>query len=100
MQKIAKQSMFFFVIAMLVLVPLHSTAFAEEYFEAEDPSAGSMMFDFVFVRPVGMASVVVGSVFYVVALPFAALGGNADMAGEKLVKEPFNYTFSRPLGEF
>jgi hypothetical protein len=35
-----------------------------------------------------------------VSYPFAALGGNTDESTQKLVAEPFNWTFSRPLGYF
>jgi hypothetical protein len=42
----------------------------------------------------------IGTVFFVVSLPFSAAGGNIDIASEKLVKKPARFTFKRPLGEF
>jgi hypothetical protein len=59
-----------------------------------------MIFDFILVRPIGIVATVVGSVFYVVSLPFSLLGENSDEASQALVKDPAAYTFSRPLGEF
>ena len=100
MFKTAKTSLIIVMIAAMMIMPLATTAFAEEYFEAEDPSGGAMMFDFVVVRPIGIVATAVGCVFFVVSSPFAALGGNIDAAGEKLVKNPVAYTFKRPLGEF
>ncbi len=100
MYKIAKKSLIIMMIAAMMIMPLATTAFAEEYFEAEEPSGGEMMFDFVVVRPVGIVATAVGCVFFVVSSPFAALGGNINAAGEKLVKSPGAYTFNRPLGEF
>jgi hypothetical protein len=100
MFKIAKKSLVLVVAASLLIIPFGSAALGGEYFEAETPSGGEMVFDFILVRPVGLVATAVGAVFYVVSWPFAALGGNTDIAGEKLVKDPAAYTFKRPLGEF
>ena len=56
--------------------------------------------DFIIVRPIGIAATAIGSIFYVVSLPFSLLGENPGEAGIALVKEPAAYTFTRPLGEF
>lgn len=94
------------VAAAVFTLPLSANAWertttrSPEYFEAEKPGAGMMMWDLVAVRPFSIAASVVGSAFFIVSWPFSALGGNDDVAGEKLVKEPFRYTFKRPLGEF
>ena len=100
MFRITRKSLAIFVILVLLTAPLASTAMAEEYFESEDPSGGMMIFDFVVVRPIGIVATAVGSVFYVVSLPFSLLGQNPGEAGVALVKEPAAYTFKRPLGEF
>jgi hypothetical protein len=94
------------VAASLFALPLSANAWdgnssqSSEYFEPEQTGAGMMMWDLIAVRPISMAASLVGSAVFIVAYPFAALGGNTDVASEKLVKEPFHYTFSRPLGEF
>ena len=100
MFKIAKKSLIIVMIAAMMIMPLATTALAAEYFETEDPSGGAMMFDFAVVRPVGLVATAIGCVFFVVSSPFAALGGNIDKAGEKLVKDPAAFTFKRPLGDF
>ena len=100
MFRIAKKSLVICMISVLLMTPFATTALAEEYFEREDPSGGMMVFDFIVVRPIGIVATAVGSVFYVVSLPFSLLGKNAGEAGQMLVKEPAAYTFKRPLGEF
>ena len=100
MFRIAKKSLVTLMIAVLLIAPAASTALAEEYFEREQPSGGEMIYDFILVRPVGIVATAVGSVFYVISLPFSALGGNTGEAVDALVKEPAAYTFKRPLGEF
>ena len=100
MFKIAKKSLIITMIAAMIIMPLATSALAAEYWEAEDPSGGEMVFDFVVLRPVGLVATAVGCVFWVVSSPFAALGGNMDDASEKLVKDPAAFTFKRPLGQF
>ena len=100
MRNITKSWMVFGVIAVMICGPLASASLADEYFEAKEPGGGAMVYDFAIVRPIGLAATVIGSAFWLVSLPFSALGDNADVATEKLVKEPAAYTFKRPLGEF
>ena len=100
MFRIANKFLVILLIAAMMIMPVASTAFAAEYFEAEDPSGGVMMFDLVAVRPIAIVASALGCVIFVVSSPFSALGGNIDSASEKLVKDPLAYTFTRPLGEF
>jgi uncharacterized membrane protein len=88
------------VIAALIAVPFATSALAQEYFQTKEPGGGAMMYDMVVVRPIGLVATAVGSVFWLISLPFSASGDNVDTATEKLVKEPAAYTFDRPLGEF
>ena len=100
MKKITNTPIIAVIIAMLVLIPFGSVSLAEEYFEAEKPEGGEMIFDAVIVRPIGIIATAVGSVFFVLSLPFSAAGDNVDAASEELVKRPARFTFKRPLGEF
>jgi hypothetical protein len=65
-----------------------------------EPTGGMMMWDALVMRPVGIVGTALGSVVWLVSYPFAALGGNADQSTERLVMDPFEWTFQRPLGEF
>lgn len=64
----------------------------------EEPSALAMTGDAILVRPLLLATTVVGTAVYVVSLPFSLLGGNAGEAGKVLVKGPAEATFVRCLG--
>jgi len=77
-----------------------SNAYARDYdMNGEGPSGGAMLADAVFMRLPMTAVTIVGAGLFVVTLPFSALGGNVGVAGTKLVKEPFEYAWVRPLGE-
>ena len=65
----------------------------------EEPTGGSMLADAFMVRPFMLVGTIVGTVTYIVTLPFSLLGGNAGEAGKSLVVDPARYTFVRPLGE-
>lgn len=100
MRNVVKSCVVFGVIAALICIPLAGSALAEQYFKAEEPGGGAMIYDLVIIRPIGLVATALGSVFWLVSLPFSASGDNVDMATQKLVKEPAAYTFKRPLGEF
>jgi len=100
MHKIIKQSTIFFLVAALIFIPLTTSALAQSETLSEDNSAGAMTVDLLLVRPVGVASLVLGSAVFVVALPFSLLGGNTGESAKKLIAEPAKFTFNRPLGDF
>lgn len=86
MKKIA----FFLVVAAVVCVS------APAFGSGGDDAA--VVADVVFVRPVGLAAVVVGTALFIVALPFSIPSGSVGYTAEVLIVEPFNYTFKRPIG--
>jgi hypothetical protein len=100
MSKLFKYPATALVILAILMLPLGSAAFAQEYFESKEASGGEMIYDTVIVRPISALATLASTTVYILALPFSALGGNTEESAEKLVKEPFEYTFQRPLGEF
>jgi len=64
------------------------------------PDGGIMLADILIARPIGIAACAVGLVGTIIALPFAAFSGGMDAVAERLVAEPFEYTFQRPVGQF
>ena len=56
--------------------------------------------DILIIRPVTLVGTVVGTALFVVGLPFSIPSGSVGMTAQKLIVAPFNYTFTRPLGEF
>jgi hypothetical protein len=81
-----------------VLLGLALPAGAESVPDA-GPTGEMMFFDVAFLRPFGLAATALGSAAFVVSLPFSWIGGNLQDAAQKLVVDPFLYTFDRPLGE-
>ena len=65
----------------------------------EHPGAFAMIID-VPIRVLGIGLALVGTAFFIVALPFALTSGSTGDAWESLVVEPFRFTFTRPLGKF
>lgn len=100
MSKLIKCPATVLLILAILMLPLGSAVVAQEYIENEEASGDAMIYDFVIVRPISAAATLVSTTLYVLSLPFSALGGNSDEAAEKLVKEPFEWTFERPLGEY
>ena len=100
MHKTAKRSLVFILVAALVFIPFGTSALAETTTNTRDIDGGAMAADFLFARPVGILAIVAGSALFVVSLPFSALGGNVKDASQKLVMDPVNFTFKRPLGHF
>jgi len=69
-------------------------------FEADPhgPSGIDMAADLIIGRPVLLATTIVGSAIWLVALPFSALGGNVGESADALVIGPAKATFVRCLG--
>ena len=83
---------------MLVLAMLFSSApaFAAS---SDDVDAVDIVIDTAFLRPLGIVSTAFGTAFFVVSLPFSALTSTVGRSYDLLIKDPFMYTFKRPLGQ-
>ena len=90
------------LVLSLCLSPVSALALddSEIYVFRQEPQGNQMAGDFVIIRPIAMGCLVLSTAAYVLALPFAAWGGNAGDVTQKMVVDPFNYTFRRPLGDF
>lgn len=99
MRKKIKKGMAALLISAMIFFSFAAAAPAKEHLEDLDEKAGFMAGDFFVVRPLGIAATAVGSVIYVLSLPFSLAGGNEEEARQKLVADPASYTFQRPLGE-
>jgi hypothetical protein len=56
--------------------------------------------DVTLVRPGCFLATVIGSAFFVIALPIAAASGSVRRTADTLVVGPAQATFTRPLGDF
>ena len=80
---------------MIIMILSSAAAFAEDTRKEEDTIA-----DLIAVRPVGFVSLAIGTGFFIVSLPFGVVSGSTGKAAKALVADPFNYTFTRPFGDF
>ena len=67
--------------------------------ELRNPTVGNSFIDAIFYRPVGLVSIPVGAVLFVLTIPFSAIGGNVGNSFDNLVVTPAKFTFVRPLGD-
>jgi hypothetical protein len=65
----------------------------------EKPSLPTKVADAVVVRPISFASTVIGSAFFVIALPVTSLMKQNKPVARVLVTHPAWATFQRPLGD-
>jgi hypothetical protein len=65
----------------------------------EDQAFDATM-DILLVRPASLAATVVGTALFIVSLPFSIPSQSVGSTAKTLIAEPFNYTFTRPIGEF
>ena len=75
-----------------------SPAFAEDN-PSEDPLVQDVLWDILWIRPLGFMRTVLGVATYVISLPVTAPLRKTDEAKEFLITSPYNYYFKRPLGE-
>ena len=95
-----KKFMFSIVLFALGLSFLTSPCLATppEYRTSHDPVV--MMADGILARPLGLASTIVGSAFFVITLPFTVPSGSVEDAKKQMIEYPAWFTFKRPIGEF
>jgi hypothetical protein len=86
------------IVAILITVLI--LASASLVYAAEQPDTTNIVADIVIVRPLGFAALIGGSVLYIVSLPIAAITHSTDRTYQALVKEPCEFVFKRPIGEF
>ena len=102
MRKFLTYMVVLLISATLSLAPI--TALAQEetgvYGLRNEIGAEAMIGDALIVRPVSLVCLGVSSLVFLIGWPFAALGGNQDVAKQKMLKDPVEFTFKRPLGDF
>lgn len=89
----------FVMVALLVCTTTGSSALARDLKLEEEATAEGMIIDFVLLRPMGIVSTAVGTVFFIASLPFSVPTGSIGVAFHELVAEPASFAFARPLGE-
>jgi hypothetical protein len=82
--------------------PGWEAAFPQEELRGE-PSGELILFDVLILRPLGLAATALGTAGAIVAAPWSCSDCETgtsqwDLVERKLIREPFDYTFCRPLG--
>ncbi|MDS4026880.1 MAG: hypothetical protein RKO25_07855 [Candidatus Contendobacter sp.] len=72
---------------------------AEDQSPQPPATADTTAADLLIARPGGLAATVLGTAVFVVGLPFTLINGSTGQAAQKLVVDPAQYTFTRPLGQ-
>ena len=67
---------------------------------AEDENSIATITDVTLVRPGCFLATMIGSAFFVLALPFAAASHSVRKTADTLVVTPAQATFTRPVGDF
>lgn len=67
--------------------------------DGSDVSAEAILVDGFLLRPAGVLATMVGSLAFVVTLPFSIPTRSVEKAAQKLVVDPAKYTFVRPMGQ-
>lgn len=81
-------------------VPLFAQMVPIDQYEAQPmvPSGEAMVVDLLIVRPFSFAALVFGAAVSIVATPFALASRTTPEVYGRLLGEPYDYTFCRPLG--
>jgi hypothetical protein len=87
------------VIAVLIGVTLITTS-VPALADGGPDVAAAMIADVIIARPAGIVAIVLGTAAFIVALPFAAISGSVEPVARTLVADPFQFTFTRPVGDF
>jgi hypothetical protein len=85
----------------IMMIAMTSVAQAQEYVASPAPKEATgeaMLADVFILRPIGLVATVLGSVAFVVALPFTLPTRSVDKSAQRLVVDPAKFTFVRPLG--
>jgi hypothetical protein len=89
------------LLAVISLVQIPAYAGTATRYSTQDKGyvpLDATLFDLFILRPMGLAACAVGVATSVWAFPFAATTGAGAEVGDKLFTEPFEYTFTRPIG--
>jgi hypothetical protein len=87
-----KTKLLFCLLALSLVCPASTFAYEDKSME--------VVADVVAVRPGCFVATMVGSVLFVLALPFAATSKSVKKTAHVLVVTPAHATFNRPIGDF
>lgn len=87
------------LMVLLLVVPVRAENISgDPVYNTETPKGYSMMGDLLIARPLLIGATLVGTVAFLISLPFSLASGSVASAGESLVLEPGREAFVRCLG--
>jgi len=98
-----KKIMFFTLLTLFIFGIVATPAYCQDVERKSYKSTGraeAFIIDLLIARPIGIAACVVGAAGLVATAPFAATSGSGEQAIDAFLREPGEYTFMRPLGQF
>jgi len=84
----------------LALISIPPLSFAEDDTTVSGDKTTDMVVDLVLIRPLGLATTIVGTALTIIALPFTLPSGSVNESAQAMIVKPAEYTFKRPLGQF
>ncbi len=98
MQYLKKRVLVIIFMSFISLVTVTTPTLAQD--PRYEASGAGMVFDFIILRPLGIAATSAGCTFFIVSLPFTVWSTeHIKRSGNCLIVEPAAYTFVRPLGD-
>ncbi len=101
-----KRCIFFIVLFFFVFIvfnPFNSysqTVYSEETHERVSNKRGeNIIFDLFVLRPLGVASCIIGVASTIASLPFALTSESSDIVAEEFIIKPVKHTFQRKLDD-
>lgn len=85
---------------LLTMAVLAAVTFCSVPQTRADDNSLEAVADVTLVRPGCFLATALGSVAFVVALPFAASSGSIKKTADTLIVHPAQATFTRPVGDF
>ena len=98
-----KRITFFALLIVFILGIVVTPGYCQEMEKKSYKSTGraeAYIIDVLVTRPIGIAACSLGFAGLIVTAPFAAMSGTSDQAFDAFLREPGEYTFTRPLGQF
>jgi|GEM_PF-885924 len=93
--------LFLFIFIVLIPYVSHSqTVYSDETYEKFTNKRGEhIIFDLFVLRPLGVASCIIGVASTIASLPFALPSESSEVVAEEFIVKPTKYTFKRKLGD-
>lgn len=73
--------------------------YPETYGKEKKARGEDIIFDAIVLRPLGIASLIIGLAGTIISAPFAGPSQSFDVVVDELLEKPVDFTFKRPLGD-